>query len=34
MGMKATPTSPEQTTQYIRRESDKWGRVIRQARIR
>ena len=34
MGMKATPSSIEQTTQYARRESDKWAQVIRQARIK
>ncbi|MEY2622282.1 MAG: hypothetical protein RIT26_2102 [Pseudomonadota bacterium] len=34
MGMKATPASPENTAQYIRRESEKWALVIRQARMR
>ena len=34
MGMKAAPGTPEQLAQYARRESDKWGGVIRQANIR
>jgi tripartite-type tricarboxylate transporter receptor subunit TctC len=34
MGMKASPGTPEQLAQYARRESDKWGQVIRQANIR
>ena len=34
MGMRAAPGSPEQLSQYARRESEKWGQVIRQAKIR
>ena len=34
MGMKASPGTSEQLVQYARRESDKWGQVIRQANIR
>jgi tripartite-type tricarboxylate transporter receptor subunit TctC len=34
MGMRAAPGTPEQLAQYARRENDKWGQVIRQAKIR
>ena len=34
MGMKASPGTSEQLVQYARRESDKWGQVIKQANIR
>ena len=33
MGMKPSPSTPEQAAQYVKRESDKWGQVIRQAKI-
>ncbi len=34
MGMRAAPSTPEQLAQYARRENEKWGLVIRQAKIR
>jgi tripartite-type tricarboxylate transporter receptor subunit TctC len=33
-GMKAAPGTPEQLAQYARRESDKWGQVIKLANIK
>ena len=34
MGMRSAPSTPEQLSQYARRESEKWGQVIRQVKMR
>jgi tripartite-type tricarboxylate transporter receptor subunit TctC len=34
LGVEPAPTTPEQFDAYIRSETDKWAKVIRQANIR
>jgi tripartite-type tricarboxylate transporter receptor subunit TctC len=34
IGMEPAPTSPTEAARYFKAESDKWGEVIRKAKIK
>ena len=34
LGLEPTPTSPDDTTRFIKAESEKWGALVRKAGIK